>query len=157
VNNDWLFKDENGICGFRAAGVLIRDEKILLQRDKDGNEYSVPGGHVQRNETSQQSLIREYKEETGADIICKRLIWIEEVFWKWGNRNAHTIVFYYLIELVNDADISSDYFEPQKDNCNVVLEWVPVQDLKKLTVYPEFLAEKAGDISDSIEHFVCVE
>jgi ADP-ribose pyrophosphatase len=157
MNRDWLFKDEKSICNFRTVGVLIRGGKILLQREKEGNEYALPGGHVKSNETSEQSLIREYKEETNADIICERLIWIEESFWKWGDRDTSTIAFYYLIKLVNDADIPDDYFESQKDNCNVILEWVLIQDLKGLTVYPRFLVEKIDSISNGIEHFISVE
>ena len=157
MNRDWFFKDEKNICNFRTVGVLIRRGKILLQRDKDGHEYALPGGHVKINEISQQSLIREYKEETNADIVCERLIWVEESFWKWEDHNASTIAFYYLIKLTDDAGIPDGYCESQKDNCNVVFEWVPIQDLGKLTVYPRFLVEKAGNISNSIEHFVSIE
>jgi len=157
VDRDWLFKDENSVCNFRVAGVLIREGKIFLQRDKGGNEYAIPGGHVRNNETSQQSLIREYKEEVGADIICNRLVWVEESFWKWGDRDASTIAFYYLIELANNADIPGDYSEAHKDNSDVVLEWVLIEDLKKLTVYPRLLVEKAANISNSIEHFISIE
>jgi len=157
MNGDWLFQDENSVCNFRVAGVLIRDGKILVQRDKGGDAYALPGGHVKKNETAQQSLIREYKEETNADIICNRLIWVEESFWKWGGRDTSTIAFYYLIALANDADIPGDYAVPQKDNDNVILEWVSLDDLEKLTIYPRFLAEKVRNIADSIEHFVSVE
>ncbi len=61
---DWLFKDERHICNFRTVGVLIKNNKILVQRDKDGSEYALPGGHVKIGESSIDSLIREYKEET---------------------------------------------------------------------------------------------
>lgn len=80
---DWLFKSENYICNFRSAGVLIRNNKILVQREKDGLEYALPGGHVKIGETSMEALIREYQEEIGADITCERLIWVEECFWEW--------------------------------------------------------------------------
>ncbi|NLP48405.1 MAG: hypothetical protein GX345_05605 [Clostridiales bacterium] len=49
---DWLFSGENYICNFRSAGVLIRNNKILLQRDKEGLEYALPGGHVKIGEYS---------------------------------------------------------------------------------------------------------
>lgn len=74
---DWLFQNESSICSFRMVGVLLRDNKSLVQRDKGGTEYTLPGGHVKIGETSEESLIREYKEETGTDIVCNRLIWIE--------------------------------------------------------------------------------
>jgi 8-oxo-dGTP pyrophosphatase MutT (NUDIX family) len=58
-----------------VVGKSFRNNKILVQRDRDGLEYALPGGHVKIGECSIDSLIREYKEETGADIVCKRLIW----------------------------------------------------------------------------------
>jgi len=154
MKKDWLFIDDDSICNFRVAGVLIRDGCLLVQRDIDGAEYALPGGHVQAGESSEGTLTREYREETGAAIVCERLIWVEECFWKWGKKDAHTLNFYYLISLKNDADIPSDYFAPQKDNSNVVLEWMPFDKLKDVTVYPEFLNDKIHCISDGIEHFV---
>lgn len=81
MKKDWLFNGDDFICSFRSAGVLLRNNKILVQRNRDGNDYAIPGGHVIIGETATESLIREYKEETGADIICQRLIWTEECFW----------------------------------------------------------------------------
>jgi ADP-ribose pyrophosphatase YjhB (NUDIX family) len=157
VKKDWLFSDEKTICNYRTVGVLLRNNKLLVQREKDGTEYALPGGHVIIGETSEESLIREYKEETGADILCSRMIWIEETFWKWRNRDAHTIAFYYLIHLKNEADIPNDLFQSHKDNCNVLLEWVSTDELKNMTIYPPFVKEKINDIADNIEHFISRE
>jgi ADP-ribose pyrophosphatase YjhB (NUDIX family) len=123
----------------------------------DGTEYALPGGHVKIGQTSEESLIREYKEETGADIVFNRLIWTEETFWSWNGKEAHSIAFYYLISLTNDSDIPDDYFESHKDNCNVVLKWVTFHEMKELTIYPAFLKDKIENISEHIEHFVCRE
>ncbi|WP_115028364.1 NUDIX domain-containing protein [Acetobacterium bakii] len=60
---DWLFRNENYICNFRSVGVLIRNNKILVQRDKDGLEYALPGGHVKIGESSIEAVIREYKPQ----------------------------------------------------------------------------------------------
>lgn len=155
MQTDWLFRGDNYICNFRSVGVLIRNNKILVQRDKDGSEYALPGGHVKIGESSIDSLIREYREETGADIICERLIWTEECFWEWNKKSANTIAFYYLIGLRNDTDIpDSVEFVSQKDNCNVLLGWLPLDELKSLTIYPSFIKEKIFNISSNTEHFV---
>ena len=136
---------------------MIRNNKLLVQREKGGLEYALPGGHVKISETAETSLIREYKEETGADILCERLVWVEETFWKWGRKSTHGIAFYFLISLKNDSDIPDGYFASQKDNCNIILEWVAFDQIKDMTIYPEFIKGKLGRIADGIEHFISFE
>ncbi len=155
MNKDWLFADEKYTCGLRAAGVLVRDNMILVQRDKGGNEYALPGGHIKIGETLEEGLIRETMEEMGVRIKCKRLLWSEECFWEWDGRQAHTIVFYYRIELCDELDIPENGgFVSQKDNCNVVLEWMPVEELKNVTIYPEFLKDEIYRLDEPTKHFV---
>jgi len=155
IRTDWLFKGEDSICSFRCAGVLIRDNKVLVQRDKNGPEYALPGGHVKIGEASRESLIREFKEEADADIVCERLIWTEECFWEWNNKLTHSIVFYYLIDLRNAAALpDGGAFIPQKDNENVLLGWLTLGALKDVTIYPAFLKEKVFDLGTQAEHFI---
>lgn len=126
----------------------------MVQREKDGNEFAFPGGHVIMGETSEQSLKREYLEETGEKINVEKLIWIEECFWNWDNKEAHTIAFYYLNSLKNPTNMPDDYFSSHKDNCNIMLEWVTLERLKELIFYPDFAKNKIQNISDEIEHFI---
>lgn len=158
MNKDWNFKTNNSICNFRSVGVLIRNNKILVQRDKNGTDYALPGGHVKIGESSKDTLIREYKEETGADIICKRLLWVEECFWEWNKVKTNTIAFYYLIELSSDDAIPDDMeFISQKDNCNVLLGWMPIERLSSVTIYPSFIKDKIFSIEPYTEHFITNE
>ena len=155
MEKDWLFSAEDYICDVRTAGVLVRDGKILLQRDAGGNEYALPGGHIKIGETLEAGLIREYMEETGAVIRCQRLLWSEECFWNWNGRQAHNIAIYYLIALEDGSDIpDTGEFISQKDNCNVLLGWLPVEALESITVYPSFLKEEIYHLDDPIKHFV---
>lgn len=152
---DILFKADDYIFDVRTVGVLVKDGKILVQRDKDGNEYALPGGHVKLGETTVDGLVREYKEETGADIRCERLLWTEECFWEWNGRKAHNLAYYYLIELCDGSDISDDgEFVSHKDNCNVVIGWMPVDKLEDVIIYPEFLKKKIFKLDSPPEHFI---
>ena len=95
------------------------------------------------------------EEEIGVKIRCVRLLWSEESFWEWDGRRAHTIAFYYLIELCDALDIpESGGLVSQKDNCDVLLEWLPIDDLQKVTVYPAFLKDEIYHLTDPIKHFV---
>ena len=63
-----------------------------------------------------------------------------------------------IISLRKISDIPDDgEFFSQKDNCNVLLTWMPTNELKKLTIYPSFIKDKICSISDSIEHFITIE
>ncbi|MDL2300276.1 hypothetical protein LJC01_01380 [Clostridiaceae bacterium OttesenSCG-928-D20] len=58
---------------------------------------------------------------------------------------------------MDESDIGDGYFTSQKDNCSIMLEWVSIDAMKKLEIYPSFIKEKIEDISDEIEHFVSCE
>ena len=152
---DILFKADDYIFDVRTVGVFVKDGKILVQRDKDGNEYALPGGHIKLGETTADGLVREYKEETGADIRPLRLLWTEECFWEWNGTQAHNIAFYYLIELADGSDIPDiGEFVSHKDNCNVVLGWIPIEKLAGLTIYPDFIKDTIYEFDAPPRHFI---
>lgn len=154
MNKDRIFADDKYTCALRTAGVLIKDNMILVQKDKNSNEYALPGGHIKIGETSENALVREIMEEIGVRIKCTRLLWSEECFWEWNGKQAHTICFYYRIEFCDKSDISENGFVPQKDNCNVVIGWLPVGELRNVNIYPEFLKEEIYHLNEPIKHFI---
>lgn len=157
MSTNWFFQSENSICNFRSAGVLIQDGKILLQREKGGNEYALPGGLVLQGETAEQAVIRRYKEESNIEIVCEKLIWVEESFWEWNNKNTHSISFYYQIKLKEELPIPNDKFVCQIGNTNVEYGWVDIKKLKNLIIYPSFAKKEVFNISDEVKHFVTRE
>ena len=50
--------------------MIYKDDEILVinRTKKDWPGISFPGGHVEENETLEESVIREMKEETGLNI-----------------------------------------------------------------------------------------
>ena len=155
MEKDWLFRTDEYICDLRTVGVLVRDGKLLVQRDRNGGEYALPGGHVKIGETTADGLVREYKEETGADIKVGKLLWTEECFWEWNGTQVHNIAFYYLIELAEISDIpDTGEFVSHKDNCNVVLGWMPIEKLEDVTIYPDFVREQIHNMDAATQHFV---
>ena len=155
MKKDWLFAAEEYVCDLRTVGVLVQDNRILVQRDRNGAEYALPGGHVRIGETLENGLIREIMEETGVQIRCVRLLWSEECLWTWNGRQAHSMAFYYLIELCDGFEIPNHgEFISQKDNCDVVLGWLPIDRLQSITIYPEFIKNEITDLNGPIKHFV---
>ncbi len=155
MEKDWLFAGEDYICDIRTVGVLLRGDKVLVQRDAGGTEYALPGGHIKIGETLEEGLVREFKEETGADIRVKRLLWSEECFWEWKGKQAHNIAFYFLIETCGGCDLPEwGEFVSHKDNCDVVIGWLDRSEIPNITIYPAFLKDEIQNLDGTIKHFI---
>lgn len=155
MEQDWIFNAGAYCCDVRVAGVLIQNGKLLVQRDADGTEYALPGGHIRLGETLEAALIREYQEETGAAITCQRMLWSEECFWAWKGKQNHNLTFYYRIALDDPAVLPDPgRFVPHKDNSRVVIGWLPLEELPNVTIYPAFIKQEISRLDEGIKHFV---
>ena len=58
-------KDKKHHLRARGTAIVLRDNKILLARDKGKTKFSLPGGGTKNNEPSMAAAIRELYEELG--------------------------------------------------------------------------------------------
>ncbi len=81
--------------GKASRAIITRGNDILLmRRNKNGNEYfTLVGGRVNGDETTEQALVREIKEETGLDVTSYRLVFVEE------NTEPYNSQYIYLCEV----------------------------------------------------------
>ena len=56
----------------RIAGVLIRDNKLLLLKGKGYEYFWTPGGKVDGEESYEKCLKRELKEEIGVNLVSAK-------------------------------------------------------------------------------------
>ena len=82
-----------------ARAVILCDGKILLCRQKTENYYFLPGGHVEFGESIEKALVRELKEETGANVKKSRFLGIVENQLGRGKNKHHEINFIYKVAL----------------------------------------------------------
>ena len=68
---DYKNYKENGTVGKRpsARAIIIKDNKIAMVYSKKYDYYKFPGGGIKSNETNEETLIREVKEEVGLEVI----------------------------------------------------------------------------------------
>ncbi|HUS25807.1 MAG TPA: NUDIX domain-containing protein [Nevskiaceae bacterium] len=52
----------------KAAGIIIKDRKVLVERSHDKPFFVQPGGKIEKGETAKQALVRELKEEFQIDV-----------------------------------------------------------------------------------------
>jgi len=60
----------------KIALIKIENGQILSTRSKRKNKYYIPGGKRENNETDEQTLIREIREELNVEIIPKSVEYI---------------------------------------------------------------------------------
>ena len=160
--SDILFHHDNYVFSYRVAGILICDNKILLQKPINDIGFAVPGGHVEFGETNGETLIREFKGEIGADIIVRDLKWVAEIFFPWGDKPCHQICLYYDVALKGEVKIPLDGVfigdeSIEGRDYGIKFHWIPVEMLDKVRVYPTNILELMKQYNEGVQHFVYKE
>ena len=119
------------------CGCLIRDGKILMiQRNEEECpqahlKWEFPGGKVDYGETPQESLEREFLEETGITIKVKKLIpYIKTNYWKYEWGEQQTLCFYFICELIKEEK------PKEKDHHVEKIAWIKLDEIKNLPTLP---------------------
>lgn len=106
---------------------LIENDKIVAikyKREMNKDYYDIPGGKIEENEISIQASIREFKEETGIEIIDQK--YKGNVIIEYPNR-----IFDFDIYVVNKYNGEPKEFE---ENYSM---WVDIKNLiKEEKVFP---------------------
>lgn len=63
----------------RVSAILIIDNQLLIIEQKVGNRrWYLPGGKLERDETLEACIIREMREETGAEVEVEGMVCIAD-------------------------------------------------------------------------------
>ena len=101
---------------------LVEDgEKVLLQNrvKKDWQGYTLPGGHVERDESFVDAVIREMKEETGLDIKNPILVGVKQ----FPIKNGRYVVFLFK---------ANEFEGVLQSSSEGKMEWKEYSELSKL-------------------------
>jgi len=156
---DISYSTEDYIFSYRAAGILVHGNKVLLQKPNNSNDYAFPGGQVMFGETNAETLIREYKEEIGADIEVGELKWLWENIGLWDGKPAHQICPFFLVSLKDmtqiplDGSFSGKEHDADDDNA-IWFHWVSFDEVKNITVHPKNAEELLIHLDEGVKHFV---
>lgn len=110
-----------------AYALIIKDDSILILKNKNEKLYDVPGGGIDLGETIAEGLQRELMEEAGATAEIGDLIYLQEGFFKHAKGN-----FYQTIQLFYRAILVGDLVESTEGTT----EFVDFVKLNELEQYP---------------------
>lgn len=156
--SDILFKTDDYVFSYRAAGICIQNDRILLQKPTNDNGFAFPGGHAAFGETNEETLIREFKEEIGADISVGELKWVGEIFFPWGEKPCHQICLYYTVVIEDGHTPKEGTFLAQEQleerNFELEFHWVPMNKISDIEIYPTNTIQLLEKFDDTVQHFV---
>ncbi|WHX42463.1 NUDIX hydrolase [Mesobacillus sp. AQ2] len=151
---DATFYMEKTVFNYRVAAVMIVNNHILIHRQADDEHWALPGGRVTVMEDSQTSIVREVKEELGIDVKVDRLLWFTENFFDYKHRDFHEIGLYYHVSpLEGSFDFQADAFFGEEGE-RLVYQWVPISQLAKIKLYPEFIRTSLHAVPETPQHLI---
>lgn len=159
---DILFKTDSWVFSYRVAGICIQNGKVLLQTTTGADRsFAFPGGHVAFGETNAEALIREFREELGADIAVGDLKWVGEVFFPWGKKPCHQICLYYQVQIRNPEIPQNGMFLAKEHlegrSFDLEFHWVPLECVEGLELYPTNAKQLLNALDEGVQHFIYKE
>ena len=132
IQQDFRTKVGNTVFGVRATALILQNCKLLVTQDK-GKYYTI-GGAIQVNESTEDALVREVREELGVKAEALQLAFVVENRFKEDGVNYHNIEFHYLVDLLEDAPLTM-----QEDEKRQPCEWIHLDKLEDIQLVPAFL------------------
>jgi NADH pyrophosphatase NudC (nudix superfamily) len=132
------------LCVFEWEG------KLLLQEGKDYAAnvafYRPLGGGIEFGEHSREAVVREIKEELGAEITNLRYLDMVENIFTARDKPHHEIVMLYKADLVDQTICEKPRVEMDENGEVQYAAWVAIDDFKegRAILYPQGLLKLLG-------------
>lgn len=151
--------------GYRVAGVLVWEGKILLFTDDLIDFWVIPGGLIKIFESSEEAIKREFYEETGISIKVERLLWTLENSFEMDGKKYHGLELGFLVSpldsfeklkqkefigLENDLGMTTNNQSRYKDQSELKLTFrlFEPKELDTILIKPEIYQEALKNIPE---------
>lgn len=116
-----------------VLGIFRHEDRLLVFEGYDpirgATFYRPLGGGIEFGEYGHQALVREMREELGADITEVRYLGAIQNIFTHGGRQGHEIVLLYEARFVDPACYRPDAFAAAQDNdAPIAVSWKPLAD-----------------------------
>ena len=139
--------------------VAINEGKVLLQKVVKDGYWFLPGGRAEFQETAEETLRREMREELQTAITVERLLWVVENFFEHSGKAFHELGLYFLMSFPKASPVlhADHTFFVEEASKDFIFQWQPLESLKELLLYPSFLQSALQELPPGAEHIVQID
>ncbi len=115
----------------RVCGICIEEGKLLLVNHAMGRKMELwlpPGGGINLNESAEEALIREFKEETGLNIEVEKFMFVNE--FKSGVLHAIELFF----KVKKTGGTLAKGFDPELSKGHQIINKVEFVSFKEIAI-----------------------
>ena len=113
-------------------GICIRDNKLLCIQKERGpykNRFDLPGGSQKEKEGLTETLVREFREETGYEIENYVNCRVYDAFVEESYRTVHHIMVFYDVDInLEQQDTISEKLEDELNDSSGIY-WIDLEEL----------------------------
>lgn len=127
----------------RVSGIVFKEGKVVLVKHENkynGVYYLLPGGGLERDETIEECVVREVKEEIGLNVKIKSLAYYEDVV----SDDDHTLHLIFRCEIISGK---IENLDPDKKVKDII--FVDEEEFRKINFFPEKLKKTLFSEKDS--------
>jgi len=132
-----------------AKALIIKDGKMLASKINDNGDvfYIMPGGGQESEETLEEAVRREVKEEFGLIVEPKTLEFVIEGVTGESFHRVDLVFLCEYIKEIHDAEITGDYNQ-------IGFDWLPIENLMNEPLYPSKLRKQIMNLYNDEETVV---
>lgn len=119
------------------SGILIKDKKIFMDQRFEEElsdahmKWEFPGGKCEFGETPQETVKREFLEETGINVsVLELLPFTQTRYWEYKDEIVQTLCFIFLCEYNNEKEVL------EKDHHVHAVGWFSAEEVQRLPSLP---------------------
>ncbi len=122
-----------------AYGVFIQNNKLLLIKDKNSSTWEFPGGGLEKGESKEEGLVREFFEETGLKVDTSKIRFFtdfQDYFYSTLYKQAwNSLRHFYIVEILEGELLK----EGNKDD-TAAAGFFNKEDIEKMNIKPKISA-----------------
>ena len=152
---DMTIKTADGVFNYRVGAIIIDSGEILMVRNSGASHYYTVGGRVQFGESALDAVLREAYEETQIHFEIDMLAYIHENFFTMQSSGEiyHEVCMFFImkpnskIRALKESSFKEEYGD-------VTYHWLPIKELDKLSLYPEFFKTELVNLPSKTKYFI---